>query len=282
MNPKYPVYVISKGRWESRLTSRALEDLNVPYNIVIEPQEYANYAAVIDQKKILSLPFSNLNQGSIPARNWVWEHSISIGASRHWILDDNIRSFMRLYKNFKTRVASGTIFKCIEDFVNRYTNVSIARMNYQWFAKQKQNIPPFYLNTRVYSCILLSNKVSHRWRGKYNEDTDLCLRILKDGNCSLLFNAFLCDKMTTMIMSGGNTDNVYTDGDNRLKFAQSLQEQHPDCVKVVWKWGRWHHYIDYRIFRGNKLKLKEGLEIPNRVNNYGMVLKNIETGEIIS
>jgi hypothetical protein len=40
MNPRYPVYIISKGRWDSRLTSKALETINVPYRIVIEPQEY--------------------------------------------------------------------------------------------------------------------------------------------------------------------------------------------------------------------------------------------------
>jgi hypothetical protein len=73
MNPKYPVYVISKGRWESRLTSKALELIKVPYHIVIEPQEYKQYSAVIDSEKILVLPFSNLGQGSIPARNWVWD-----------------------------------------------------------------------------------------------------------------------------------------------------------------------------------------------------------------
>jgi len=96
MNPNYPIYIISKGRWESRLTSKALEKMHVPYHIVVEPQEYKNYAAVIDSKKILVLPFSNLGQGSIPARNWVWEHSISVGAEWHWILDDNIRDFYRL------------------------------------------------------------------------------------------------------------------------------------------------------------------------------------------
>ena len=72
MNPSYPVYIISKGRWETRFTSKSLEDMNVPYRIVIEPQEYEQYAAVIDPTKILVLPFSNLGQGSIPARNWVW------------------------------------------------------------------------------------------------------------------------------------------------------------------------------------------------------------------
>jgi len=48
MNPKYPVYIISKGRWESRLTSKALEAIRVPYRIVVEPQEFKQYAAVID------------------------------------------------------------------------------------------------------------------------------------------------------------------------------------------------------------------------------------------
>ena len=53
MNPKYPVYIISKGRAESRLTSKAFEKMKVPYKIVIEPQEYEEYARVINKKKIL-------------------------------------------------------------------------------------------------------------------------------------------------------------------------------------------------------------------------------------
>src|SRR5574343_611146 len=101
MDPKYPIYIISKGRWESRLTSKALEKMKVPYHIVVEPQEYSKYASVIDESKILTLPFSNLGQGSIPARNWVWEHSIGEGAERHWILDDNIVGFQLLRDQMK-------------------------------------------------------------------------------------------------------------------------------------------------------------------------------------
>jgi hypothetical protein len=106
MNPGYPVYVISKGRWDfgERLTQRELERLKVPYKIVIEPQEFTNYSAVIDSANILTLPFSNLGLGSIPARNWVWNHAISIGAARHWILDDNILHFYRLNRNWKIPV----------------------------------------------------------------------------------------------------------------------------------------------------------------------------------
>ena len=173
MNPEYPVYVISKGRWESRLTSKTLEELEVPYHIVIEPQEYKDYSKVIDPKKIYKLPFSNLGQGSIPARNWVWEHALSKGASYHWILDDNIDGFFRYNNNFKDPVTSGTIFKCAEDFVDRYENVALAGFQYLFFATSCRQRPAFILNTRIYSCILIRNDIPYRWRGKYNEDTDV-------------------------------------------------------------------------------------------------------------
>jgi len=60
MNPKFPIYIISKGRWKTRYTSIALESIGVDYRIVIEPHEFAQYASVIDPQKILVLPFSNL------------------------------------------------------------------------------------------------------------------------------------------------------------------------------------------------------------------------------
>lgn len=273
-DPRYPIYIISKGRWESRLTSKALEKMRVPYQIVIEPQEYQPYAAVIDPAKILQLPFSNLGQGSIPARNWVWEHSISEGATRHWIVDDNIYAFWRWNENVKRVAESGGIFRAIEDFADRYENVAMAGPNYFMFVKQKYNDTPIRFNTRVYSCILVNNDIPHRWRGRYNEDTDLSLRALKDGWCTALFQAFLAEKAVTMTMKGGNTESLYKLGeqDGRLLMAQSLQRQHPDVVRITRKWGRWQHQVDYRPFKGNKLIPKPGVVIPEGVNNYGMVL----------
>ncbi len=277
MNPDYPIYIISKGRWESRYTSAALDEMDVPYHIVVEPQEFDNYSKVIDPQKIYVLPFSNLGQGSIPARNWVWEHSISIGAKRHWILDDNIKNFLRLNRNRKIRVTTGTIFKCAEDFVNRYENIAISGFNYRFFGGgQRHAVSPFYLNTRIYSCILILNKLKHRWRGKYNEDTDLSLRTLKDGWCTVLFNAFMADKQVTMTMSGGNTDELYKNGnDSRLVMTESLIAQHPDVVTKTWKFGHWHHQVNYKPFQRNKLILKEDIKIPNSINNYGMKLVNM-------
>ena len=275
VNPTYPVYIISKGRWETRLTSKALEAISVPYRIVVEPQEFDSYASVIDPAKILTLPFSNLGQGSIPARNWVWEHSISEGATRHWILDDNIKAFFRLNDNLKTPVGTGAVFAACEEFVDRYTNVAIAGMNYFMFASRKSLVPPITPNTRIYSCILIDNSISHRWRGRYNEDTDLSLRALKDGYCTVLFNAFLCKKAVTMTMKGGNTDELYKD-DGRLKMAESLREQHPDVTKVTRKWGRWQHHVDYSPFKKNRFIPKPGFVEPTEANNYGMELEILD------
>lgn len=273
MNPEYPVYIISKGRWKSRLTSRALEKIKVPYRIVVEPEEYENYAKVINPNNILTLPFSNLGQGSIPARNWVWDHSIKEGYKKHWILDDNIRDFRRYNNDIKYLVTSGTIFKIAEDFVDRYENVALAGFQYSSFMAYNRQKRPFTINTRIYSCILIKNDIPYRWRGKYNEDTDLSIRVLKDGWCTILFNAFLQDKQSTMKMKGGNTDTIYNTGDERLEFAKSLERQHPDCVKVIRRYSRWHHSVNFNYFKKNKLIKKDGLIIRDCINEYKMVLK---------
>lgn len=264
MNPQYPIYIISKGRYERPLTARALEKRGIPFHIVVEPQELELYAKVIPREKIKVLPFSNLGMGGIPARNWVFEDSIKRGFDRHWILDDNIRAFRALNNNIKHYTTDGTSFRIIEDFCDRYTNVALAGMNYTYFVPRKEKKSPITFNTRIYSIILINNRIPYRWRGRYNEDTDLSLRALKAGWCTLLFNSFLADKQTTMTMKGGNMEMLYKQDnkmDGRYLMALSLQQQHPDVTKIVQKWGRWQHSVDYRPFAGNKLKKKKNLTI---------------------
>jgi hypothetical protein len=273
MNPKYPIYIISKGRSKRCLTARELSAMKVPFILVIEPQEENQYRSVWPNANILTTPFSNLGQGSIPVRNFVWEHALESGIKRHWILDDNIEGFHRLHQNEKFKVGDGTIFRCCEDFVDRFKNVPMAGMNYYSFCKKTDAVPPFYLNTRIYSCILLENSREERWRGRYNEDTDLSIRLLKQGLCTILFNSFLCGKVTTMRMGGGNTDEVYAETDNRREFAESLVRQHPDVARMSFKFGRWHHHVDYKKFKNNRLIYIS--EKPERkTNNYGMKLIN--------
>jgi len=268
--PQYPVYIISKGRAKSRHTSKALEKMGVPYFIAIEPQEYDEYAAVIDPSKILKLPFSNHGKGSGPARNWCWDHAISLGAKRHWLLDDNIAEFWRFHKNQRIRCDSGGIFKATEDFVDRFENVPLAGMQYKFFVVDNHDYPPFVLNTRLMSCILIENNCPHRWRGKYNEDVDLSLRVLKDGYCTILMYAFLAGKLKTGTVKGGNTEEIY--GHGTFEKSKLLVNLHPDVTRLVHRYGRWHHHVDISGFKKNKLIPVKGLSISNEKNEYGMVL----------
>lgn len=283
-NPTYPIYIPSKGRHDSMITSKSLTRMKVPHYIVVEPQEVDDYTKSLETfnlkeyATILELPFSNLGVGSYPARNWLWDHSISIGAKKHWCIDDNIDDFYRLNRNERIRVGSGVIFKIAEDFVDRFENVPVSGFNYRFFVAPNAKYPPYYLNTKVYSTILIQNDCPYRWRLKYNEDVDLCLQVLKGGYCTIQFNAFLAGKCATQTVGGGNTEELYgkvgniKDPKGTLQKSQMLVDHHPDVARVVWRYDRVHHFVDYRPFKKNKLKYKQGIDVPTGINNYGLKL----------
>ena len=287
---KYPIYIVSKGRWDSRLTSKSLESMGVPYFIVVEEQEYKQYCSVINKDKVLVLDrkyqdeydtFDNLgntkSKGPGAARNFAWEHSIDQGYKRHWVMDDNIHTFFRFNNNLTVPVADGTILRCMEDFVDRYINVAMAGPNYYMFIPRKSLVPPFVMNTRIYSCNLIQNDIHYRWRGRYNEDTDLSLRILKDGLCTIQFNAFLQLKSPTQTVQGGCTGEFYKD-EGTLPKSKILVHMHPDVTRLVWKFSRWHHTVDYSKFKKNKLIKRKDINIDQlpKVDNYGMKFKIIK------
>ena len=549
--PRYPVYIPSKGRHQKNraLTARFLMRDGCPFNVVVEPQEAEQYAELVGVGRVLELPFSNLGQGSIPARNWIRAHAEAAGAARHWQLDDNIQDIRRLYRGARIPADAGLGLRACEDLTDRYENVGVSGLNYQMFVTDETPVP-FFLNVHVYSCVTpetpilcadltwrpagelepgqrvvsfdeepplgasrgareyrtamiernqpavkpsyrvvtdagipvtaseehpwmvwrrplrerrwrdrpageegaraaqlcwvrtadlrVGDQIAHlskpweqdrthdggwisgmfdgegslvsrateegrirtasvgiaqkegavlerlrtvlvergydawmgngngarsdgtylrggfpemlrfagefrptrmlnrlpelwegrkvwrgstyklaevtavepvgeqpvasittstgtfitggylthnctlvnhampcRWRGRYNEDADLCLQALAGGWCTLLLNAFMADKITTMVIGGGNTDELYA-GDGRLEMARSLERAWPGVVKVDRRFGRPQHVIDWKRFRAVQLRKREGWEPPaRRVDEYGMRLRQI-------
>ncbi len=290
-NPSHPVYIVSKGRSDTMITSKSLSRMKINHYIVIEPQDKDPYEKALDKFNIrdyvtlIVAPFSNHGDGPGRARNFAWDHSISIGAKKHWVLDDNISDFYRLHKNQRIRVESGIIFKAAEDFVDRFENVPISGFQYRFFIAPNQSYPPYVKNTRIYSTLLIDNNCKHRWRGRYNEDTDICLRVLKDGDCTIQFNAFLQGKAATQTVKGGNTEefyhkegvekNIWIDGVNAegtRNKSEMLVRMHPDVARMVWRYKRWHHYVDYSPFKKNELRYKKDIVLPREPNEYGMKL----------
>lgn len=294
--PKFPLYIPSKGRHEFMVTSKALSRMGVKHYLIAEPQEIDAYRKASQGLlcDVLELDFSfkekyelcdslglSKSTGPGPARNFAWEHSKSLGFSWHWVMDDNLQYFARMTRNERIKTNSPAIWKAMEDFVLRYKNVGMAGPNYSMFAFGSSKLPPFITNTRIYSCNFIRNDLNYRWRGRYNEDTILSLDILKAGWCTIQFNAFLQGKMGTQVLKGGNTAEFYhaegkvKEGEKysdtgTLAKSQMLVDVHPKYSRLVQKFSRWHHAVDYSPFKNQKLIKKDGLNLKGKTNNYGM------------
>lgn len=290
--PRYPVYVPSRGRYEEGHTVKFLIEDEVPFHLVVEPQEADEYGKRYGYERLLVLPWQGddekrrafteerriENGGLIAVRNWIKEHATAGGYDRHWQLDDNITYVMRRYRAHRLRCDSGVAFAAAEDFTDRYENVAISGLNYVMFNKDRDKVPPFYLNDRVYSCSLINNNAPFIWRLAYNDDVDICLQALAGGWCTILFNVFLIQKLRTMAVKGGNTTDLYQ-GDGRLKMARSLERMWPGVVTTDRRFQRPQHVVkdSWRRF-DTPLKLKPGInldELP-KVDEYGMKLTQVK------
>ena len=294
--PQFPLYIPSKGRHEYMVTSKALSKMGVRHYVVAEPQEVDAYRKASEGLlcEIVELDLSfkenyelcdslglSKSTGPGPARNFAWEHSKTLGFDWHWVMDDNLQYFARMTRNERIKTNSPAMWRAMEDFVLRYKNVGMAGPNYSMFAFGASKLPPFITNTRIYSCNLIRNDLIFKWRGRYNEDTILSLDMLKAGWCTIQFNAFLQGKMGTQVLKGGNTDEFYhAEGKvqqgqkyadtGTLAKSQMLVDVHPDVSKLVQKFSRWHHAVDYSPFKNQKLIKKDGLKLTGKPKNYGM------------
>ncbi len=257
-----PIFVPSKGRAKWCMTMHALDRIGLPYRVIVEDQEHDEYAAQLGEDRLIVLPHSYKQEydvctdepggtGSGPARNVAWDTAEAEGHPWHWVMDDNIRGWWRLHRNRRIPWGDTTPFDAMEDYASRWSNVAMLGPQYFMFAPSRSRAPALVTGTRIYSCNLIRTSTPFRWRGRYNEDTDLSLRMLKAGWATVLFNAFLQWKMTTQKMPGGNTDTIYANG--TLAKSQMIVRLHPDVARLTYRYNRWHHHVDYRQWLGQPL-----------------------------
>lgn len=252
--PKYPVYIVSKGRAYNPMTAKIFEGAGIDYLIAVEPQEADEYIAALSEKRVLILPFSNLGLGSFPARNYCWEHSIKAGYAKHWVFDDNIVSFNKWQEGKRRRFAPAKDAIVYVETFSDINNLDISGFEYRVFSTRAPK-KPFKKNCHVYSTLLIKNSLPYRWRLKYNEDIDLCLQVLHNGGSIASCVYYLAEKIwTSKKMKGGNQTELYQGNDPKKKLlkAKMLQAVWPQYVKVVIRFGRYHHLIDWKVFSQKK------------------------------
>lgn len=268
--PRYPIYIPTKGRsaWERARTIRCMLREEIPFKAVVEEQEAADYRKLVPEDVMLVLPFRD--RGLHETRNWIKDHSVAAGDVRHWQLDDNIDRAYRLYKGKRYPCSTAAALRVCEDLTDRYENVALSGLNYDMFVMREES-KPFRVNVHVYSCSLVLNALPHRWRGPYNDDTDMCLQVLADGWCTILVNVFSVKKWRTMKVHGGNTDDYYLIDDGRLRMARELERRWPGVVKVDRRWGRPQHVINWRVFT-TPLRRREDVDLAAlpQTDEYGL------------
>lgn len=275
--PRYPVFIPTRGRVDNQVTAKMFASCGVPFQLVVEANEEEAHAKNWGKHRVLVLPKSK--QGLVYSRNWIKDFSTAEGHARHWQFDDDVRRMVRLHKGRRITCPANVSLAAAEDFVDRYENVAIASFN-SWFfvpatggTSKGCRWPPFYLNLRCYTDFLISNSLPNRWRGHYNEDTDMSLQVLADGHCTILFNAFLIDTPATMTVGGGQmaSPSGSYQGDGRLRMARELERRWPGVVTTERRFHRPQHMI-----RDNWRKFNTPLQLrPDAaaVKDYAMKLE---------
>lgn len=268
--PIYPIYVISYQRehlLQKKYTMSILDSMKIPYYICIKECELDNYKKMLENLKYKYYTLIAMdkefeynqnsigNYGGIPQRNYCWEHSI--GFSKYWILDDNIKGFYLWNKFAKTEFNNPLFFSLLENFMDSIIeDVGLLSPNYYSEYPDYDLRDRYYINQKNYSCILVNTKLLEkkniRWRKTYNEDVRLGLDCLINNIRTIGFNQFLIWKESTGSLKGGNSE-IYENHklEGYEKKFREIQQEYPDYIKNTKKYkdGRSHHSINYNKFK---------------------------------
>ena len=260
---RFPVYIPTRGRPEKQLTVGKLRRAGITPALVVEEAEHDAYAAANPDCPILVWPSRYMDEyertpeldphpTTGAAHNFAWDHARDAGFTHHWVMDDNIYEFRPRSTTGRARVigTNPDPFRWHEDMMLRYRNLAgfALGLGHTFGAK------PFSINTRLYCAVLYRNDLDRygiKWRRGLNDDTIVSLDILKTGYwCTAESHMLLNYKVGTSRanrLPGGMTD-FYADGGFIRKAAEAVR-CHPDCVKMVSRYGRVHHQIDYSQFK---------------------------------
>jgi len=271
---KYRIFVISYKRHNDKdgKTCCWLEKMGIPYTVVVEEDQQQEYQSWLDTKngfgRVMCMPklwkeYQNErgNFGSIPVRNFIHRWNIiqkkqknkCDRKNKYWLLDDNIGGYKWVDLYTKVDCNSPLVFRMIEDWSDNIKNMYLCGHQYSSFVPEIDMKQKVLYGTRVFSSMLIDcnlpplNEEDDIWRGKYNEDVDLSVRLLSQGFPTANFCNITSCKSSTGSCKGGNTDEIYSEdaGDKRggkIKTDEIIKRW-PEYVRECVRFGRPHHDI---------------------------------------
>lgn len=214
----YPIYVFSKGRWNSATTPRLLGGLK--YTLVVPEDEVAQYISKYPVTKIISVS----EKGILAAHRTIYNHAIQEGHTHAWFLHDDILKFKGRQDQ---DVLAYEVVSRMEAFEFQYANIAMLTICNQELrtilTKFRVNEPG--LRNSMY-LINLTTGISF-------EDLNVELLTLPAWAMLNMSKGFYCTVQskdfyfTEAIGLSGGCASLYLKGEQR-KAVEKLVEQYPD------------------------------------------------------
>ena len=226
----YPIYIPSKARSNASYVAKLLQKEEIPFTMVIEPQDFKDYSKIWGEDKLFVMPKDN--QGVDYTRNACKDESIRRGELWHWQIDDNVQAFYTVENKKAVKSTAKHVLEKAESFVDKFSNIGIAGPAQNSFVYSRNG--NFGINRQCVSVFMINNGLPLRWRGQVASDTDYSMQVLHYDDrkwCTLLIYALVFSKPSQNSMPGGMTP-IRAVEETRKQAAQQLVKAWPGAFKM--------------------------------------------------
>lgn len=260
------IYIISKGRPQCK-TAKTLMKMNYPGRWFIVcgnndptiPEYQKNwgkdkilifdwYEEVKHSDLLDNFGVEKMGSGAVPVRNATRKISVDRGELRHWQFDDDYNRFWCINSN------NHKTFHPMEgkEFEKKLYNLAnyghFSHIYNVGFAVPNESMPDsrFHITRRVFNAHNMDNHDLEftTWKARMNDDLINAMDTWKKGKYEISFKFMLLNFKETQSEKGGNTE-IYKAHGTVRKTAYAIMFE-PKAVKLIEKFGRYHHQVDWR------------------------------------
>lgn len=260
------VYIISKGRPQCH-TARTLERIGYSGDWFIvcgnNDETLEQYLARWGSERVKvfdwyeqvkatdtmdAFGFEDMPSGAVPVRNATAEISRARGERRHWQLDDDYTGFQHFdgRTGKRPKCDGETLARMMERMAEFADECGLANCGFPPSTIETDGNGALTCGKRVFNAHNLPSggELFEEWRGRLNDDLINAINVWRHGKAELTFKCLAMNMPPTQSESGGLTD-IYRDEGTVRKTAYAIMAA-PGQVKLVEKFGRYHHSADWR------------------------------------